>query len=162
MNKLNLENKLSTKYFKARILSDMVGNALGLIVLLVFLWVSYYFDWPSLVGWALIGLLFLTALGIIWSCVEPYYLYRSWRYAIDSDFIQLSYGIFIEKWITIPTTKIQAVTTTQGPVMKRFQLRAIKIRTIGMSYTIPALDSQVALKLRDDIAEFAQLKGDES
>ncbi len=60
--------------------------------------------------------------------------------------------------MTIPMTKIQGVSTTQGPILRRYQLRSITVETMGSSYSIPALEEKVAYELRDNIAEYAKIK----
>lgn len=162
MEEKSLSHQLSKKYVQARLVSELIGNALWLIVLLILFWMYHFFEWPRWVFWILIGLSALSLLGIVWSFLEPYYVYRNWRYHLDEDYLQLSYGILTKTWITIPTAKIQAVTTIQGPILKRYRLRSVKVETIGSSYTIPGLDEDVALSLRKEIAQWAKIKDTEA
>src|SRR5699024_2571183 len=123
-----------------RLMSELLSNIISLVVFIALLSCYYIFNWPTWVFWTLLGLIVITVLGLIWSWLEPKLAYQNWRYDIDDEYVQIAHGIFKKKWVTIPVTKIQAVTTSQGPVMKRYQLRAIKVNTMGTSHTIPALD----------------------
>ncbi|QGH35856.1 PH domain-containing protein [Gracilibacillus salitolerans] len=153
-----LEHRLSSKFPKARIISETISNIIGFIVLAVLFWLGYYFDWPAWANWILIGLLLIAVVGTIWSFIEPHYLYRSWRYQIDIEYLQLRYGVLTKEWVTVPMSKIQSVSTSQGPIMRAYQMRSIKVETMGSSHVIPALEEQVALELRARIAELAKLK----
>ncbi|MFD1849724.1 PH domain-containing protein [Oceanobacillus bengalensis] len=106
----------------------------------------------------MIGLVVLNILGTIWSLIEPTYLYKSWSYQFDDDYLQLSYGILKREWVTIPMTKIQSVSTSQGPIMKQYHVRQVKVETMGSSHAIPALEEEIALRLRKKLAEYAKLK----
>lgn len=158
MKEIKLENSLSPMFPKMRRVSEVIGNIIGLIVIGIFFWLQHYFEWPMWVYWILVGLVILSVIGIIWSIFEPTYLYRSWSYQYDDEYLQLSYGIFNREWVTVPMTKIQSVTTSQGPIMRRYHVRSIKVETVGSSHVIPALEENVALALREKIAELAKLK----
>ncbi|WP_026907282.1 PH domain-containing protein [Paucisalibacillus globulus] len=158
MNDIKLENSLSPSFPKIRRISETIGNIIGLLVIGILFWLQSFFDWPIWTFWILVGLTVLTILGIIWSIFEPTYLYRSWSYQYDDEYLQLSYGILQKEWVTVPMTKIQSVTTSQGPILKRYRARSIKVETVGSSHAIPALEEEVAFALREKIAEFAKLK----
>ncbi|MDX8045623.1 PH domain-containing protein [Gracilibacillus sp. S3-1-1] len=153
-----LENRVSEKFPKVLITSETIGNIIGFIVLGVLFWLKEHFEWPTWIGWVLIILLILCIIGTVWSYVKPRYVYQSWRYQVDETYLQLSYGVLNKEWVTVPMTKIQAVTTSQGPIMRAYQLRSIKVETMGSSHEIPALEEEVALQLREQIATYAQLK----
>ncbi len=158
MNDRRFKYALSPSFPKMRMISESVANLVAFVVLGALLWLDHYFGWPTWVLWLLIGLVVLNIIGTIWSLFEPNYLYRSWSYQFDNEFLQLCYGIFKKQWITVPMTKVQSVSTSQGPIMKRYHIRSIKIETMGSSHAIPALDEEVALKLREKLAVSAKLK----
>src|SRR5690625_3960023 len=121
------KQKISAKYVKMRLMSELLSNVISLVVLLALFSCYYIFNWPTWAFCTILILLAITVLGLSWSCLEPKLAYQNWRYQIDDEYVQIAHGIFKKKWVTIPVTKIQAVTTSQGPVMKRYQLRAIKV-----------------------------------
>ncbi|UOQ49670.1 PH domain-containing protein [Gracilibacillus caseinilyticus] len=158
MEHLALENKLSPAFFKARLISESIGNVIGFIILIGLFWMKGYFNWPEWADWLVIGAFVIHCIGTFWSFIEPKFLYQSWGYQLDREFLQISHGVLKKEWVTVPMTKVQSVTTSQGPIMKAYQLRGIKVETMGSSHSIPALDEQVALELRERLAEYAKLK----
>ncbi|WP_010094108.1 PH domain-containing protein [Ornithinibacillus scapharcae] len=153
-----LEHTLSPSFPKIKLISDTIINLVGLLVVVGLFWLYDYFSWPTWAFWILMFLIVFSILGCIWSFIEPTLLYRSWSYQYDHNYLQISFGIMKKQWITIPMTKIQAVSTIQGPIMQRFNTRSIKIETMGSAHTIPALEESIALQLREDLAEYAKLK----
>ncbi|SFL43507.1 hypothetical protein SAMN04487943_101535 [Gracilibacillus orientalis] len=158
MSEQVLEYQLSPNFPKVQIISETIGNVIGFIVLVVLFWLDNYFEWPTWAFWILFGLLVFNIVGTIWGFIEPKYLYRSWRYQIDKEFLQLSYGVLKKEWTTIPMSKIQSVSTSQGPIMRKYQIRSIKVETMGSSHVIPGLEEQIASEWRAQIAELAKLK----
>ncbi|WP_347861447.1 PH domain-containing protein [Salimicrobium sp. PL1-032A] len=153
-----LERTLSPVYPKMKMISDTLANSIAIIILAGVFWLYYYFAWPTWAFWVLIALLAFTVAGTLWSFVEPELLYRSWSYQWNDEYLQLSYGVLKKEWVTLPMTKIQSVSTVQGPLMKRYNTRSVKVETMGSSYTIPGLNEGTALSLREVIAEYAKLK----
>lgn len=158
MNEIKLKNQLSPAFPKIRLISESITNIVGFIILGVLFWVNHYFSWPTWVFWILVVILVFAILGTIWSFIEPTLLYRNWSYQFDDEYLQISYGVLTKEWVTVPMTKIQSVSTSQGPIMKRYHSRSIKVETMGSSHTIPALEEGVALELRERLAEYAKLR----
>ncbi|WP_407269959.1 PH domain-containing protein [Radiobacillus sp. PE A8.2] len=158
MSDIKLANQLAPSFPTIRRISETISNIVGFVVIGVLFWLYYFFAWPIWVFWLLIGLIVLSVIGVIWSIIEPVLLYRSWSYQYDDEYLQLSYGILTKEWVTIPMTKIQSVSTSQGPIMKRYDTRSIKVETMGSAHVIPALEENLALQLRGILAEYAKLK----
>ncbi|WP_324255032.1 PH domain-containing protein [Bacillus sp. REN16] len=157
-SEIKLENQLSPAFPKIRMINETITNVVGFIILGVLFWLNHYFSWPKWAFWILIAILVFAVLGTIWSFIEPKLLYRTWSYQFNDEYLQISYGVLTKEWVTVPMTKIQSVSTSQGPIMKRYQTRSIKVETMGSSHTIPALEEDVALELRERLAEYAKLK----
>lgn len=155
---VKLEKQLSPAFPKIRLLSESITNIIGFLVLGLLFWLDHYFSWPTWVFWILIALLAFAILGTIWSFIEPQLLYRNWSYQFDDEYLQMRYGVLTKEWVTVPMTKIQSVSTSQGPILKKYHARSIKIETMGSSHTIPALEEGVALELRERLADYAKLK----
>lgn len=158
MSDIKLQHALSPSFPTIRRISETISNIIAIVVLGVLLWLDHFFAWPSWIFWVLIALVVLTILGAIWSYIEPELLHRSWSYQFDDEYLQLSYGLFEKEWVTVPMTKIQSVATVQGPIMKRYRTRSIKIETMGSSHEIPVLEEAVAFQLRETLAAYAKLK----
>jgi len=155
---IKLEYNLSPSYPKIKIITDTIGNIITLIVLGILFYLDYSFNWPAWVFWVLLVILVITIVGFIWSFIQPKLEYNNWSYQYNHEYLQLKFGVIKKQWVTIPMTKIQAVSTTQGPVMKRFNVRSIKVQTMGSEHIIPLLEEDVALRLREIIADFARLQ----
>ncbi|WP_277678090.1 PH domain-containing protein [Gracilibacillus dipsosauri] len=154
----SLPGKISEKAPKVWRMTELISDLIGIIILAVIFFLDAYFDWVYWIGWILIALTIVLVLGSIWGVIEPDLLYKSWYFKVDEEFFQIKKGIWKEQWVTIPMTKIQGVSTTQGPILRRYQLRSITVETMGSSYSIPALEEKVAYELRDNIAEYAKIK----
>ncbi|KAB2335651.1 PH domain-containing protein [Bacillus mesophilum] len=139
-------------------ITGLIEDAIGLVVIAILLFLDHYFQWVEWLGWIFIGLAVLSIPSIIWTFVRPHLLYKSWRYNADEEFLHLKFGTITEKHELIPMTKIQAVTTNKGPILKKYGLMSISVETMGSSHTIPCLQEDVALALRDEIAQYAKLK----
>ncbi|MRG88079.1 PH domain-containing protein [Salinibacillus xinjiangensis] len=152
------EHKLSSKSVKVWLLREAIENLIGFIVFIVLFIFDYKFTWVDWVGWVLIGLAVLGILGAIWGFIRPYFLYKHWRYDISEEFLQLKHGALKEEHQLVPMTKIQSVSTKQGPLLRKYDLYSLSVQTMGSSHTIPALDQEVATKLRNTIAQYAKVE----
>ncbi|OXT17482.1 hypothetical protein B9K06_09180 [Bacillus sp. OG2] len=152
------QNRLSKNAVKVWITADMIGDIIAFTVLGILLYLDHYFAWKEWIGWILIGLVVITVLSIPWSIIRPMLLYKNWRYGVDEEFLKLKFGAITEKHQLVPMTKIQSVSASQGPLMRRYGLYSISIETMGSSHTIPALPDEVAMQLRDTIARLAKIK----
>ncbi|AIF43146.1 PH domain-containing protein [Virgibacillus sp. SK37] len=151
--------KLEKSIVKVWRTTAAIEDGIGLIVLAVLLYLDYYFAWPVWIGWILIGLLLLSILYSVWSVfVRPYYLHKNWRYDLNEAFLQLKSGAINEQHQLIPMAKIQAVSTKQGPLLRKYGLYSIEIMTMGSSHTIPGIPEKAAMEVRNQIAIFAKVK----
>src|SRR5690625_2927251 len=136
----------------------MIGNFIGLISLGVLFYLDYYFSWKEWIGWILIVVTALAFIGAIWGLIHPFLLYKNWRYDADEEFLHLKSGAINETHQLVPMTKIQAVETEQGPILRKYGLRSVSVQTMGSSHTIPALPQEIAIELRNQIAQYAKVK----
>lgn len=150
--------RLSKDSVKVWLISETIGNLVGFGILGGLFVVNHHFSWPSWVGWVLIGLAILSVFGTVWSFFKAFLLYKHWRYDISEEFLQLKKGALNEEHQLVPMTKIQSVSTYQGPLLKRYKLYSIKVNTMGSVHEIPALPASTALNLRNQIAQYAKLE----
>lgn len=149
---------LSKDAFKVQLITEVITFVIGFAVLAVLYYLDHRFAWKEWGGWILHGLFVIGVLGGIWSFIEPYFLHKSWRYDIDEDFVQMKFGVLTERHTLVPMTKIQAVSTKQGPILRKYGLYTISITTMGSSHEIPGLPADVATDLRNQIAQYAKIK----
>lgn len=139
-------------------LSETITNLIAFIILGVLLYLDYRFFWKEWVGWILIGITIISVLGAACSLISPFLLYKNWRFDVDEEFLQLKSGVLNEVHELVPMTKIQSVATKQGPLLRKYGLCSVSIETMGSSHSIPALPKEVAIKLRNQIAQYAKIK----
>ncbi|CAM4079947.1 PH domain-containing protein [Lederbergia lenta] len=152
------QKRLSKDAIKVWLISDTIGNIIGILILSILFYLDYRFSWKTWIGWILIVITTFSLLGGIWSLIHPFLLYKNWRYDVDEEFLQLKSGAMNETHQLIPMTKIQSVATEQGPILRKYELCSVSIETMGSSHTIPALPKEVAVELRNQIAQYAKLK----
>jgi uncharacterized protein len=90
----------------------------------------------------------------------PPHLYSAYRYRMNDVSLELCSGIFWRKSVLIPVSRVQHVDLQRGPLERRFGLATLQVHTAGTrhaTHEIPGLDAQVALRLREQLATFADL-----
>ena len=100
----------------------------------------------------------LALIILINSLVMPKYKYEKFRYDMDDDKIILKYGVFTEKNVIIPMSRVQYVDTEQGIILKKYKLINLTVHTAGGEYAIPYLESEVGSNLQLSIAKIVQEK----
>ncbi|RWZ58568.1 hypothetical protein EQV77_06270 [Halobacillus fulvus] len=151
-------NQLSKDSVKVWLISDGVINLVGFLILGGLFIADHIFTWAPWAFWLLVAVTVVSFFGAVWGCWKPFLLYKHWRYGISEEFLQLKSGALHEEHQLIPMTKIQSVSTHQGPLLKKYHLYSIKVHTMGSIHTIPALPEATALALRDQIARYAKVE----
>lgn len=152
------QNRISSRAIRVWIISEVIQNIIGFAVLGVLFYLNVLFSWKEWIGWVLIILLFVSIPAAIWSIISPFIKYKSWRYDVDEEYVQMKSGVWQEKHLLIPMTKVQSVETVQGPIMRKYGLYSVTMGTMGSSHTIPALPEGEAVSLRNQIAKYAKIK----
>ncbi|CAM3990769.1 PH domain-containing protein [Mesobacillus zeae] len=152
------QQRLSEDAVKVWLIDEAIENVIGFVILGVLFYLDYRFSWKEWIGWILIGLVILSVPGAVWSFVRPKLLYKSWRYDVTEEFLQLKRGVLKEEHNLVPMTKIQSVATTQGPLLRRYGLYTVTVETMASSHAIPALPKDIAIGLRNQIAQYAKIK----
>lgn len=108
--------------------------------------------------WIVISLVILVfifwILSIFWM---PYLSWKNWRYAIDENEIDLKRGVIFKTRTLIPLSRVQHVDTRQGPLLRSYDLASVTISTAATTHEIPALDSLIADRVRQQISTYARL-----
>lgn len=139
--------------------TNTIGHAVTLIILGALLYFDAAYNWVSWIDnvlYILIGLMVISSVFSI--LIEPSFVQKSWRYEINEEFVQLKHGRFNQQHTLIPMTKVEYVTTDQGPFLRKHNLYNLKIGTTTSSHNIPALPKEEAIQLRSQIAMFAKVK----
>ena len=117
------------------------------------------FDWPlwsHFIGWGLV------ILSIVFSTIVfPKVRWERWRYEVNEHEIEIQHGLFIVKRTIIPMVRVQHVDTTQGPILKKYDLGNISISTAATIHVIPALNMDEADEMRARISDLARVAEDD-
>ncbi|MYL64515.1 PH domain-containing protein [Bacillus hwajinpoensis] len=154
----NPNRTLSEDVVKVWTINEIIGNSIGFLVLGVLFYLDHRFLWWEWIGWLLLAVVIISIITAIWDVfIHPKLKYKHWRYEIDEEYLKLRHGAINETHQLVPMSKIQSVATKQGPLLRRYQLYALTIETMGSSHQIPALVKEEAFQLRDEIARFAKV-----
>jgi hypothetical protein len=122
-------------------------------------YVAYRFEWPWFISAIAISLtLFEASVHIL---IIPNIRYKRFRYEILDEEIYIQRGLLIVTRTLVPMTRIQHVDTKQGPILKKYNLMTVTISTAATTHEIPALPSEEADRLRNDIAVRARVIEDD-
>ncbi len=112
-------------------------------------------DWPAWITFVLWGVAFAYAVYTI--LFQPDIRWRTWRYEVSEQEIDLLQGVLVKTRTLIPMVRVQHVDTEQGPLLRRFGLSSVTVSTAAGSHQIPALADEVAARLRDQISILARV-----
>ena len=120
---------------------------------------TYYFKWPVGIYYFMGVIVLSSAVFLIY--VFPKIRWDRWRYEVREHEIEIQHGLFVVKRTLIPMVRVQHVDTTQGPILKKYDLGNISISTAATIHTIPALVMDEADALRARISELARVAEDD-
>jgi membrane protein YdbS with pleckstrin-like domain len=86
----------------------------------------------------------------------PLLRWRTWRYEVRDEEIDLLRGAVVVRRTLIPMTRVQHVDTQRTPLSDLFELRSVTVHTAADSHSIPALRPADAAAIRDRIAVLAR------
>ena len=111
-------------------------------------------DAPGVLAWLAWALaLVVVAVG---GLVLPLLRWRSWRYEVRDEEIDLLRGALVVRRTLIPMTRVQHVDTQRTPLSDLFRLRSVTVHTAAGSHSVPALRPGDAAAIRDRIAQLAR------
>lgn len=156
-----LQCRIDRRAIKVWMIGASIETAvLGLFVGGVGAFLHFKLAWPWAVWvWgpaALVVVLF----GVLKVGVLPALSWQSWRYEINDRQIDLQRGVWFIKRTLIPMVRVQHVDTQQGVLMRRYGLASVNIWTASGEHEIPALPTEAADALRNQIAQSARLSAD--
>ncbi len=103
----------------------------------------------------IVGVLLLWTGLAIASWMHPPRRFRSVKYAVSEQGIEIHHGIYWRHVVNVPRSRIQHTDVVQGPIMRRYGLATLQVHTAGVEYNkveLPGLAHSVAMTLRDDLA----------
>jgi len=94
----------------------------------------------------------------------PPRLYRSWSYRADQHVIELRFGIFWQKSVLIPISRVQHIDLQRGPLERRYGLASLEIHTAGTqdaTHKISGMEANTAVDFRERLIAQADLETNE-
>ncbi|HJR92638.1 MAG TPA: PH domain-containing protein [Acidimicrobiia bacterium] len=104
-------------------------------------------DW-SVPWWVVVAL--VAANGVVslwWASVE----FERWRWRLDDELLEVRRGVVVRRTSLVPRNRIQNVTTTVGPLQRRFGVVTVTVHTAGTrtpNVAIEDLDAGHAERIR--------------
>jgi uncharacterized protein len=111
-------------------------------------------DAPDTLAWALRAA--VLAMVLLGGLAFPLLRWRSWRYEVRDEELDLLRGAVVVRRTLIPMTRVQHVDTTRTVIGDLFDLRSVAVHTAAGSNEIPALRPGEAAAIRDRIALLAR------
>jgi uncharacterized protein len=111
-------------------------------------------DVPDALVWAMRAT--AVAVLVIGGIAMPLLRWRTWRYEVRDEELDLLRGAVVVRRTLIPMTRIQHVDTTRNVVGDLFGLSSVVVHTAAGSNDIPALRPDEAEAIRDRIAQLAR------
>ncbi|HEY9570140.1 MAG TPA: PH domain-containing protein [Metalysinibacillus sp.] len=153
------KHKISRKGLTVWRLYGVIQTVILAIVAGVVDYLALRFEWPiwsHFIGWGLV------VLSLVLSTILfPKVRWERWRYEVREHEIEVQHGLFIVKRTIIPMVRVQHVDTTQGPILKKYDLGNISISTAATTHIIPALNMDEADALRARISDLARVAEDD-
>ena len=120
---------------------------------------TYIFDWQW--WFYLIGAVFVLLYAYLFIYLFPKIKWLRWRYEVRESEIEQQHGLFIVKRTLIPMVRVQHVDTSQGPILRKYNLAGITISTAATNHDIPVLITEEADELRRRISALARVAEDD-
>ncbi len=74
----------------------------------------------------------------------PAFKYKRRKYLITPDRIEIIKGIIFQSQELIPISRIQHITVSEGPLLRRYGLATLEVNTAGSEFDIEGLSKQDA------------------
>ncbi len=153
----DLLNEFSPDYIRAEIAGNLIGTAILMVCLLIFLIVFAFvrgLSWE--VGLGAVGFVVLT-MSLVWlSLVWPRIWFRHARWQLKAESLEILRGVLWKHRIAIPLGRVQHADVSQGPLLRHFGLGKLIINTAGTSNAtieVDGLSHGTAMTLRDDLVK---------
>lgn len=81
-------------------------------------------------------------------------VYRAWRIDLDTERLRVDHGVVVSRTAFVPRTRIQHVSTEQGPIQRALGLTSLTVHTAGArtpNVEIPHLEIATAESLRQEL-----------
>lgn len=151
-------NRLDPRAKTAWRIQGAIGSVLLMVAVVVYSALLLVVEAPTILWWPV---LVATLVGIaLWLGPLIEVRYRRWRWQVTEIEVRLQSGLIIITRTVIPMARIQHVDTSQGPILRMFDLSEVHVYTAAGEHKIPMLADKDAEEIRDRIATLAQVTDD--
>ncbi|MCM3571173.1 PH domain-containing protein [Neobacillus mesonae] len=156
---LNPQKMISNKALTVWRISGIIKSLIGWAVTGTALFLLHIFDLPFWISMILI------VLGVLFPILDifviPMLRWRSYRYEVREEEMELKEGIFTKTRTLVPMIRVQHVDTNQGPLLRKYKLASVVVHTAATAHIIPALEEEEAEELRFFISKLARAAEDD-
>ncbi|MEC1671222.1 PH domain-containing protein [Bacillus mojavensis] len=153
------KNQMSPDGLKVWRLQEIMISAVCLLIVIAVAVLSYFFHWPYWIS-GVLGAVWLLG-SVVTVYLIPKVRHKVWRYEVHENEIDIQSGIFVVTRVIVPMVRVQHVDTSQGPLLRKYNLATVKIFTAATVHSIPALEMKEADQLRDSISRLARVTDDD-
>ena len=148
-------NRISMKGLRVWRIYGMMQTFMVLFIAIGAVVLTYIVDWPRWIFIITASVVIIYAYFFIY--LFPKIKWLRWRYEVRESEIELQHGLFIVKRTLIPMMRVQHVDTSQGPILRKYNLAGITVSTAATNHVIPVLVTEEADELRNRISELAKV-----
>jgi len=152
-------NQISEKGLRVWRLYGIMQTILVLLLAIGAGVLAYIYEGPWWIYVIAVAVVILYAYLFIY--LFPKIKWLRWRYEVRESEIELQHGLFIVKRTLIPMVRVQHVDTSQGPILRKYNLAGITVSTAATNHVIPALVTEEADELRSRISVLARVAEDD-
>ncbi|MFT0803012.1 PH domain-containing protein [Bacillus swezeyi] len=153
------KNQISRDGVKVWRISAIITSFVLFLIAAGLVALGVIFNWPLWIGILAAAVWLVISIFII--LIIPNLRHKIWRYEVHEHEIDIQHGIFIVTRVIVPMVRVQHVDTSQGPLLRKYNLASVQISTAATTHSIPALDLEEADQLRDFISRLARVTEDD-
>ena len=150
-----LDPQARTMWYVAEAIEMAVWSV---VVMAIAMAITRFTELSTAWAWGVAAVILI--LGLLDTAISPGIRYRSWRYEIRSDEVDLQHGVLVKTRQLVPMSRIQHVDTRSGVLQRQFGLASVVFYTAAGAMEIPALSPPIAAEVRNRIADLAKVHDD--
>lgn len=151
--------RISKRGLKVWRMTGTIYSAIILVAAAVVGILVHLFDWPVWI--TVVSVLLALVLSALSIFIIPNMRWKRWRYEVTEHELELQFGIFFIHRTLVPMVRVQHVDTSQGPLLKKYNLATVSVSTAATVHEIPAVDMEEAEALRRSISALARVAKDD-
>ncbi len=151
MSYKNLDKRILIAWRIYRLISLLILSAVVVIPLFALSDIEFFQSYKL---YYYVAAAVLIAYKLVGLYIYPEIEYRQWGYSITDDRVEISHGIFFIKTTVVPIVRIQHITVSSGPIIRKLGISVVNIHTASGVFGIQGIPEEEAKA----IAEMLRLK----